>query len=235
MESLRIAQAERRGSCPARPKRCLVAAHPDVASAALMFASFARERKYSACRRYTSSASGAASSSSVAYSRIVSSIPRRPLSQRRRRFLTTSDSRSSRSASQTASAASSEKLPLKTASFRKSSCSLRLEQVVAPLDRRAQRLLPGRRVARARGQQGQPPVEPREELVRIQSATRAAASSIASGSPSSRRQISPTAPVGRNPGRPPAPARRRGLRRRRRATARPGNAAPSRGAAARGS
>ena len=58
-----------------------------------------------------------------AYSRIVSSIPRRPLSQRRTRLLTTSDSRSSRSASQTASAASSEKLPLKTASLRKSSCS----------------------------------------------------------------------------------------------------------------
>ena len=45
---------------------------------------------------------------------------------------------------------------------------VRLEQLVAPLDRRAQRALPGGRVARARGEKRQAPFKPREELVRVQ-------------------------------------------------------------------
>ena len=45
---------------------------------------------------------------------------------------------------------------------------MRLEQLVAPLDRRAQRSLPVRRITRARRQERQPPVEPRQKLIRVQ-------------------------------------------------------------------
>ena len=103
-------------------------------------------------------------------------------------------SRGRRPSPQTASAASSVQPPTKTASRRNSALLGRVEQVVAPGDRAAQRLLAGRQVARAAGQQRQPaapaaPAAPAGES----SATRAAASSIASGRPSRRAQISATA------------------------------------------
>ena len=81
-----------------------------------------------------------------------------------------------------------------------------VEQVVAPGDGVAQRLLAGRQVARAAGQQRQPraPAAPAAPAAGA-AVTRAAASSIASGSPSSRRQISATAGgVRRRSGRSPA-------------------------------
>ena len=109
-----------------------------------------------------------ASSCSAAYSRMVSSSSSRPVASLRTRLLTTSDSSTSRSAAQIDSAASSAKLPLKTARRPKSSCSRRVQQLVAPLDRRAQGLLPGGRVARARGQERQALVESSEELVRAE-------------------------------------------------------------------
>ena len=69
----------------------------------------------------------------------------------------------------------------------------RVEQLVAPVDRRAQRLLPRRRRPAAAGQQPEAVVEPCRDLLHGQHATRAAASSSASGMPSSRRQICATA------------------------------------------
>ena len=60
---------------------------------------------------------------------------------------------SSRSASHTASAASSVQPPAKTASRAKSCCSFGVEQLVAPLDRRAQRAA-GARARRARRRSG---------------------------------------------------------------------------------
>ena len=71
---------------------------------------------------------------------------------------------------------------------------VRLEQVVAPGDGVAQRLLAGRRVARAARQQLESTLErPEHRAWRRAVAMRAAASSMASGSPSRRRQISDTA------------------------------------------
>ena len=70
---------------------------------------------------------------------------------------------------------------------------LRGEQVVAPGDGVAHRLLAGRQVAPAAGQQRQPLLQPGQQRPGGSTLTRAAASSIASGSPSSRRQIAATA------------------------------------------
>ena len=68
------------------------------------------------------------------------------------------------------------------------------EQVVAPVERRAQRLLARLRRPAASRQEAEPIVEPLRDLVDAERArTRAAASSMASGMPSSRRQISATA------------------------------------------
>ena len=66
------------------------------------------------------------------------------------------------------------------------------EQVVAPVDRRAQRLLAGGRVARARAERAERVVQAVGDLAGESSPQRAAASSIASGRPSTRRQISAT-------------------------------------------
>ena len=113
---------------------------------------------------------------------------------------------------------------------------VRLEQLVAPLDRRAQRSLPRRSVARARREQRQPPVEPREQLVRIEQRD-----ACRRELDRERKPVEPPADLADgcrrvgSAGRPRARARRRGPRRRRRATARPGTAAPTRRAAARGS
>ena len=81
----------------------------------------------------------------------------------------------------------------------------RLEQVVAPVDRVPQRALALGQVAGAAGQQVEPVLEPaRRSPAAMSSFTRAAASSIASGRPSSRRQIAATASsfssVSSNPG-----------------------------------
>ena len=69
----------------------------------------------------------------------------------------------SRSALETSSAAASGKLPAKTASRAKSSWLARIEQVVAPLDRRAQRALALGHIARAAGQERENRVEALEE------------------------------------------------------------------------
>ena len=68
------------------------------------------------------------------------------------------------------------------------------EQPVAPVDRAAQRLLAGGPVARCRSSAAPRLSSSRASIAcGVSTATRAAASSIASGSPSSRRQISATA------------------------------------------
>ena len=134
---------------------------------------------------------------SAAYSRIVSSMRKRGSpsgrSSWRRRLFSRSASSSSSLASQTASAASSVQPPAKTASRANRRLLVVVEQLVAPVDRAAQRLLAG--PGRSRG----PPVSSaRRSSSRssiawgVSSWTRAAASSIASGSPSSRAQISAT-------------------------------------------
>ena len=66
----------------------------------------------------------------------------------------------------TASAASRVQPPAKTASRRKSACSDVIEQIVAPGDRRAQRLLPLGAVAAAARERGQPAVKAGEDRVR---------------------------------------------------------------------
>ena len=81
----------------------------------------------------------------------------------------------------------------KTASRSASSRSSVGQQVPAPLDHRPQRPVPGERGPAAAGQQPEPVGQPGGDLGRRGSTrSRAAASSIASGRPSSRRQISTT-------------------------------------------
>ena len=98
-----------------------------------------------------------------AYSRIVSSIRKRSSPIGFRRLESTSAARPSRSASHTSSAASSGKLPAKTASRAKRSFARRVEEVVAPLDRRAQRALTLGRVTRAAREERESRVEALEE------------------------------------------------------------------------
>ena len=84
----------------------------------------------------------------------------------------------------------------------------RVEQLVAPLDRRAHCLLAlGARVHRRSGDRA--PVESFESRPAASKFVRAAASSTASGRPSRRRQISSTVASVRPRARPPGPARRR--------------------------
>ena len=66
-------------------------------------------------------------------------------------------------ARRSASAASSVKPPTKTARRRKRTCSAVVEQVVAPADRAAHRLLAQRQIARAAGQERQPLLQPRQQ------------------------------------------------------------------------
>jgi hypothetical protein len=66
------------------------------------------------------------------------------------------------------------------------------EQFVAPVDRCSKRLLARGRVARTDGQPGERHIQALGELRGESRPQRAAASSIASGSPSRRRQISAT-------------------------------------------
>ena len=88
---------------------------------------------------------------SPAYARTVSSIPSRvgPCRPRRRtrRLLATSRSSVSRSAPVIASAASTVAPPAKTAKRAKHACSSSSSRLVAPVDRRPQRLLAGGRIA----------------------------------------------------------------------------------------
>ena len=74
-------------------------------------------------------------------------------------------------------------------------CSVGVEQVVAPGDRVAHRLLAGRQVARRRrsAAAAAAPAGPAAPAAASTLDPRAAASSIASGSPSSRAQIAATA------------------------------------------
>ena len=60
------------------------------------------------------------------------------------------------------------------------------QQLVAPVDRRLQRLLAGQHRARAAGEQPEAVVEPGRDLLDRSPRTRAAASSTASGMPSRR-------------------------------------------------
>ena len=162
-------------------------------------------------------------------------------SRRVRRFFATSDSTRSRLAPQTASIASSRAPPAKTAKRAKSCCSSGVEQLVAPVERRPQRPLALGQVARRR-RSGAPGDRRagRGSPAGRGSASRAAASSIASGSPSSRAQIAATAPATllverRTPDWSPAPARRRARSRSAPAAAARGTRARRRDAAAPGS
>ena len=136
---------------------------------------------------------------SAAYSRIVSSIaqPRRSVARCRRRtsrLLATSRS----SVSMLGAGDRLRRLDRRAAGEHREAREARLlvlvEQVVAPVDRRAQRLLARGRVARrrARARRARRPGG-RRSRAGDSSPQRAAASSIASGSPSRRRQISATA------------------------------------------
>ena len=214
---------ERRGSCPAPPTRCRVAARRGRSVPAFRFASSATERKYSACRRCTSSASGAASSSS---DRVLPDRVEHPQATAAPAADEVLDDERLESVeigvadrlSRLEREASPEDRELPEELL-----LLRLEQLVAPLDRRAQRSLPGRRVARARREQRQPPVEAREQLVGIQQRDPCRCELDRE-----RKPVEPPADLTDGsrvvgiPGRPPARARRRGPRHRRRATARPG-------------
>ena len=79
------------------------------------------------------------------------------------RLCSTSVAISSRSAPAIASAASSVNEPRKTDSRRNAACSSEVEQVVAPLDRRAQRPLALGQVARAAGEERERRVEPLQQ------------------------------------------------------------------------
>ncbi len=72
------------------------------------------------------------------------------------------------SSAHTASAISSEQPPEKTPSRRKQALLCRIEQVVAPLDRGAQRALPLGQVAGAAGEQVEALAEPRQDRLRRQ-------------------------------------------------------------------
>ena len=127
----------------------------------------------------------------AAYSRIVSSIAKRP-STTRTRLLSSSVLEQSTSLAD-ASAASIVPPRRRRRDVAKSALLAPAEQVVAPVDRRAQRALAlgqvarHRRRGRAAGARGA-----RASMSGRSTRVRAAASSIASGSPSSRAQISST-------------------------------------------
>ena len=151
------------------------------------------ERKCSAWRRRNSSDSPDSSSRSAAYSRIVSSIQKRSPSRTRTRLLSTSDCErveicvADRLRRLERAAAREDGEP------REEPLLVLVEQLVAPLDRRAQRLL-----ARVDAAAGLEQVEPSARAARAscsgeRTRTRAAASSSASGRFSSRAQSSGTA------------------------------------------
>ena len=146
--------------------------------------------KCSACRRASASDSADRSSGSAANSRIVSSIQKRS-PERRRRLLSSSDSSESRSGAD-ASAASSVQPP-RTPTAGRRALRLGREQVVAPLDRRPQRLLAWVGVA-ARLQQVEPPARRSSSCSAESTDMLAAASSIASGRPSRRGRALRSAP-----------------------------------------
>ena len=117
----------------------------------------------------------------------------RPL---RARLLATSDETPSStsvpsrpSTPQTASAASRVQPPTKTRQPTEQGLLARLEQVVAPGDGVAQRLLAGRQVARATGQQRQALLQPREHRLRRQDSHAGRRQLDASGRPSSAADL----------------------------------------------
>ena len=126
---------------------------------------------------------------SRAYSRIVSSIRKRSSPIGFRRLESTSAARRSRSALADLLRGLEREAPGEDREPLKELLGRSLEQVVAPLDRRAQRALALGSVTRAACQQRESRVEPLEQQSGARSFVRAAASSTASGSPSRRRQI----------------------------------------------
>ena len=120
-------------------------------------ASSAKPRKYSACRRRSSSpsASPRASSRSSACSRIVPSIQKRPspaASLLLSKFMSTSESSWSREAEQTALGCPERAAAGKDREAGKALLLLLLEQLVTPVDRGPQRLLAIGEVTRPAGQ-----------------------------------------------------------------------------------
>ena len=149
--------------------RCRGAARPDEIVPAFRFAVPASARKYSACRRRTSSASGDCVEplERVLADRVEhAEAPGSPA--RRTRLFSTSDS----SCVEIAVADGLRRLEREASAEHAESTEqlllLAVEQLVAPLDRRAQRSLPRRRVAGARSEERQPLVEAREQVVRIE-------------------------------------------------------------------
>ena len=162
----------------------------------------------------------------VASSRGLRPRPRRATSRRAAPAGRRPPAHSSPSPAQTSSAASSSKPPAKIASRRNSICLVGLEQVVAPLQRRRQRLLPGRRGVAPGAQQTEAVVEALRDRRRAERAdaarrrARARAAARRGGSRCARRR--PRSPRrARSPARPRRRGRRRARRPRTRA-ARPG-------------
>ena len=187
----------RRGGCRCSSHRQVqaLAARAELRRRSRFASSATVEEELGMAPAYRRRRRAASSSSSSANSRMVSSSSNRPVASLRTRLLTTSDSSTSRSALQIDSAASSAKPPLNTARraeelllarppAARSSSSMRVPRAAGLLLERVRRASAkassGRRLSsRVRSSSG------------LSSATRAAASSIASGRPSSRRQISP--------------------------------------------
>ena len=93
----------------------------------------------------------------------------------------------------TAMPASSENSPANTLKSAQHRALFFREQLIAPVERSAERLVPGQRGPSAARQEPEPIVQMRRQVPHTKTPTRAAASSSASGIPSSRRQISRTA------------------------------------------
>ena len=129
----------------------------------------------------------------------VSNIAKRSPSRVTRLWSTSAAMPSSASGPPTASAASSVQPPTKTPSCANSFRASVVEQVVAPADRRAQRPLARRGVARAGGQQVEPPLEPLEDRRRARAAwsARRRARSPAAARRAARRCARRTLVVGR--------------------------------------
>ena len=131
-------------------------------------------RKYAACRRATSSASPTAASCSAAYWRKVSSIRYRVVAPGSTTSMDRSTSRPSVEdvarghvlVGDDGLGRLSVQPPRKTESRLNTRCSGSREQLVAPVDRGPQRLLPGLGGPGAGGEQGEPVREPLGDLDR---------------------------------------------------------------------
>ena len=189
-------RAKRRGDCRApSPSRWTDATPPLPAEKKMRLE---RERELEVVARHGRSRTCSASRASLelsrpAYSRIVSRSANRPLPERGTRLLATRDSSPQRSAPRYGLGGLEREAAREDAQAAEQRLLVRVEKVVAPGDRRVQRLLSRRQVGCAVLEERQAPVQPLEERVRRAGArTRAAASSIASGSQSSRVQMAAT-------------------------------------------